>query len=186
MKREYKILLLASLLANFGANLIGPFYAVFVQDIGGSILDIGYTISIFSIAAGVLIIGVGKLSDKINRELITVIGYYLFALGSLGYLVISTPNQLFILQIVFALGTACLAAPLKALFARFIQKGEEGLQWGLEDGGSYIVVGVAVFIGTLVVNYFGFTVLFLSMFVIQSLAAIIQTRFYIRNYYNYK
>ena len=178
MKKGYKILLSASLLANFGDNLIGPFYAVFVERIGGSILDIGYTVAVFSFASGLLIIAIGKISDILNKELITSFGYLMFALGSLGYLLITNPLQLFILQIIFALGAACLAAPLSALFARFVQKGKEGLQWGLSGGGTYIAVGLAVTIGTLIVNYFGFTVLFLTMFVIQMAAVMIQLNLY--------
>lgn len=178
MRKEYKILLIASLLANFGDNLIGPFYAVFVGRIGGSLLDIGYTASVFGFATGISIMVVGKISDKINKELVTVFGYVFYALGSIGYLVISTPWQLFILQVVFALGTACLAAPLVALFSKFIQKGKEGAQWGLEGGSSFIAVGVSVLVGTWVVNYFGFQTLFLIMFGIQVLAVLVQTKLY--------
>jgi len=178
MNNGYKILLSSTLLANFGDNLIGPFYAVFVQKIGGSILDMGYSITVFSICAGILMIIVGKISDKLNKELVSILGYSLYALGSILYLVISSPWQLFVLQIVFAVGTACLAAPLSALFAKYIQKGKEGLQWGLEGGGSRIVVGIAVFVGTFIVSQWGFRILFLLMFIIQITAALIQTKLY--------
>lgn len=178
MNNTYKILLSATLLANFGDNLIGPFYAVFVEKIGGSILDMGYSITVFSICTGILMIIIGKISDKINKELITIAGYALYALGSILYLVISNPWQLFVLQVVFALGTACLSAPLTALFAKYIQKGKEGMQWGLEGGGSYIVVGISVFIGTLIVNQWGFKPLFLTMFLVQISATLVQTRLY--------
>jgi MFS family permease len=176
MNNAYKTLLSATLLVNFGDNLIGPFYAVFVERIGGSILDLGYSVTVFSICTGILMIIIGKLSDKLNKELITVVGYALYALGSILYLIISSPWQLFGLQIIFAFGTACLSAPLTVLFAKYIQKGKEGMQWGLEGGGSYIVVGVAVFVGTFIVNHWGFKVLFLTMFTIQVVATIIQAR----------
>ncbi len=178
MKKTYKILLTASLLANFADNLIGPFYAVFVERIGGSILDIGFTVTVFGICTGVLMIIIGKLSDRLNKELITVFGYGFYALGSLLYLFISSPLQLFGLQVIFALGTACLAAPLTALFARYIQKGKEGAQWGLEGGGAYIAVGIASFIGTLIISQFGFKALFITMFIIQISATLIQMRLY--------
>ena len=178
MNNVYKTLLAATLLANFGDNLIGPFYAVFVEQIGGSILDMGYSITVFGICTGILMIIIGKLSDQINKELITIIGYLLYAIGSLFYLLISSPWQLFVLQIIFAVGTACLSAPLTALFAKHIQKGKEGLQWGIEGGGSFIVVGIAVFVGTLIVDQWGFRILFLSMFAMQMMAVIVQTRLY--------
>lgn len=176
MNKGYKLLLSASILANFGDNLIGPFYAVFVQKIGGSILDIGFTVTVFAICTGVLMILVGKISDRLNKELVAVVGYGCFALGSLGYLIISQPWQLFILQILFAIGTACLSAPITALFAKYIQKDKEGEQWGFESGGSYIAVGVASFCGSLIVNAWGFTALFLAMFVIQACATMVQAR----------
>lgn len=179
MNKIYKLLLTTSLLANFGDNLIGPFYAVFVEQIGGSILDIGYSVTVFSICAGILMILVGKVSDKVSKEIITIFGYLFYALGSLLYLTISTPWQLFALQVVFAFGTACLSAPLTALFAKYITKGKEGLQWGLEGGGSYIVVGIAVFIGTIIVNQWGFATLFITMFIIQMTAVLIQTKLYL-------
>ena len=94
------------------------------------------------------------------------------------YIFISRPWQLFVLQIVFAFGTACLSAPLTALFARYITKSKEGLQWGLEGGGSYIVVGIAVFIGTFIVHQWGFKILFLTMFAVQIMAVLTQTKLY--------
>lgn len=178
MNYGYKILLSASLLANFGDSLLGPFYAVFVEKIGGSILDIGFTVTIFGICTGILMIIIGKISDKYNKELITILGRGFFALGSLLYLIISSPWQLFILQIIFAVGTACLSAPLVALFAKHIQKQKEGEQWGLEGGGSFIAFGIASFVGTLIVNQWGFKILFIAMFIIQISATLLQSKLY--------
>lgn len=179
MNKTYKILLIVSLLASFGDNLIGPFYAVYVENIGGTVLDIGFTATVFGISTGIMMIVIGKLSDQLNKELITVVGYASYALGSFLYLIISSPWQLFGLQVVFAFGTACLAAPLTALFAEYIQKGKEGEQWGFEGGGPFLAAGIATFIGTLIVNQWGFKVLFLSMFLIQIIATITQSKLYL-------
>jgi len=176
MRTEYKVLFAASLLANFGDNLIGPFYAVFVERIGGTILQIGYTAAVFSFASGLLVVAVGRVSDILRKETISVLGYGLYALGSLGYLVISRPWQLFALQIIFALGTACLMGPLSALFARYIESDRTGFQWGLQSGGDKVVVGLAVLMGTVVVCFCGFRPLFLLMFAIQVVALIVQAR----------
>lgn len=186
MTRGYKILLTASLLTNFGDNLIGPFYAVYVKDIGGSILDIGFTVTVFSMCTGLLMIIVGKLSDKLNKELITIFGYGFYALGSFLYLLVASPWQLFGLQVIFAIGTACLSAPLTALFAKHIQKGQEGAQWGMEGGGAFFAVGLASLAGTLIVDQFGFNILFATMFVIQLCATLIQSQIYLVSIKNKK
>jgi MFS family permease len=97
----YIYLLGASLLANFADSLFGPLYAVYVQNIGGGVLDIGNSIAIYSITTGVLIIMFGKISDFLSKELLIVFG---FALGAVGntflscnrdtYATLPSPNSL--------------------------------------------------------------------------------------------
>ncbi|MDQ5954831.1 MAG: hypothetical protein QG583_759 [Patescibacteria group bacterium] len=174
MNKGYKILLIASLISGFADNLVGSFYAVFVRGIGGDVLDIGYSVTLYSILTGVLIIWIGKLSDRINSAKITTLGFVLFAIGSFGYIFISAPYQLFILQVIFAIGTACLSAPLSALFAKYINKENAGLQWALDSGGQKIITGVSVFVGTFIISSFGFKILFLVMGTLQLLSALIQ------------
>lgn len=178
MKKGYKILLTASLLATFADSLFGPFYAVYVEQIGGDIMDIGHTIAVFGIATGFLMILMGKISDRLNKELIIIFGYFLYTVGTLGYIMISSPWQLFALQIVFALGTACLSGPWAALFAKFVQKGKEGEQWGIGSGGQHIIFGVGIFVGTAMIGWWGFDVLFLCMAALMLAATIVQARLY--------
>jgi MFS family permease len=179
MRKEYKVLLAISLLVNIGDNLIGPFYAIYIQKVGIGLADLGYAGVIFNATIGLLMIAIGKLSDKLNKELITVAGYYLFALGTLGYMIISRSWHLFLLQVIFALAAACLSAPLTALFAKYIDKKEEGLEWGLNSGGQRIAVAMAVLAGTLIVTKLGFTTLFITMFCVQITAAACQTWFFL-------
>lgn len=174
MRTKYKILLIAGFLCNFAENLMGPFYAVFVQKIGGDILTIGYSTTFSMIATGLLIVAVGKLSDRWSKEWITIVGYSFFALSALGYIFISHTWQLFILQILSALGTACLASPLQVLTAHNVDKKEEGLQWALGGGGNKIIIGLAVLSGTFLVKYFGFTILFITILAFDLMAVFIQ------------
>lgn len=178
MRREYKILLTGTLLLTFGGNLIGPFYVIFASGIGASIVVIGYAQTLFSVLAGILIILVGKISDRLNKQVIALVGYILSAFGILGYLFITAPWHLFIVEIIFAFSSACLAAPLTSLFAKYIQKKSEGFQWGLENGGALIVVGAAVFIGTFIIKLWGFKVLFLVMLLIHLIAILVQLQVY--------
>lgn len=179
MRKEYKMLMSMTLLVNIGCNLIGPFYAIYIQKVGISLADMGFASAVFNVTIGLLIIAIGKLSDKLNKEIVTVVGYYLYAFGTLGYMLISRSWHLYLLQVVFAFAAACLAAPLTALFSRYIEKKEEGMQWGLNDGVSRIGVALAVVAGTLIVTRLGFTTLFIIMFGIQMAAAAGQTWFYL-------
>lgn len=136
----------------------------------------GYSATLYSVAVGVFIILVGRVSDRLNKKWITVFGLFLAAVGNFGYLFISHPYQLFILQIIFAVSGACLAAPFSTLFTKYIQKEKEGFQWALEGGGTRIIIGLSVLMGTFIVHYSGFSTLFILMGTLSLAAAGIQMR----------
>jgi MFS family permease len=172
----YFYLLASSLIANFADSLFGPLYAVYVQNIGGDILDVGNTMALYSIMTGILIILFGKLSDHGRKELYATMGFALSAVGTLGYVIIATPLQLYFLQIVFAISTALLSAPFSALFAEHIEKSKAGLLWALEGGGSKIIFGIGLLLGTFITYRFGFVTVFVIVFLFQTCATLILAR----------
>ena len=174
MKNRYKILLIAGFICNFAENLIGPFYAVYVQKIGGDVLTIGFSTTLYMIVSGILIIIFGKISDLWNKEWLTIIGYSIFAISSVLFIFVTHPWQLFALQMVSAVGSACLTSPLSTLMAHSVSRKSEGLQWALNGGGNKIIIGLSVIIGTFIVKYFGFTILFIVNFVLDAIAVFVQ------------
>lgn len=179
MSTAYKLLLFSSLVATFADSLFGPLYAIYVEGIGGGLLDVGNTIALYSVVTGVFIIVIGKISDRTNKMLLTTAGFALSALGTLAYLIIRTPSELYALQVVFALSTALLSAPLSALFAQHITKGREGFLWALEGGGGKVLFGVGVAIGTFTAHAFGFIAVFLIIACLQACAAISQAALFL-------
>ena len=71
MKRDPKILLKASLLGFFALGLLTPIYAIFVQNIGGDILDAGIAYALFSISMESLLLRVS--SESLILEMTPVI-----------------------------------------------------------------------------------------------------------------
>lgn len=181
MSTPYKFLLFSSLIATFADSLFGPLYAIYVQGIGGDLLDVGNSIAVYSIATGVLIIVTGKISDKINKALLTTAGFTISAFATLAYLVIKTPVELYILQLVFALSTALLSAPFSALFAQHIKEEQAGLMWAFDAGGGKILTGIGISIGTFITHAFGFVAVFFAIFFLQACAAISQVVLYVKS-----
>lgn len=175
----YIYLLLASLIANFADSLFGPLYAVYVENIGGGILDVGNSIALYTISTGVLIIVFGKVSDYMSKELLATLGFALGSVGTLCYLIIQTPAQLYALQMLFAISTALLSAPLTALFARHINIEKSGLMWALEGGGGKIFAGLGLLLGTYITYKFGFTKTFLIIFALQICATLFQFKVFL-------
>jgi len=164
MKKELKILLFLSAIVNLAGGMLGPIYAVFVEQIGGNILTAGWAIALFSIATGVFIILLGKWEDRFrNKEALVVAGYSLNVVGFIGYLFITHPMQLFLIQIIFALAEAIVTPAFDGLYSSLLDRGRFASEWGMWEGTYYIVTAVAAFIGSGIAYLFGFGALFVFM-----------------------
>ena len=100
MKNILKILLWSSFLINLSAGLLGPIYAIFVENIGGNLLTAGSAYATFSISSGILIYFLGKWEDKLkHQERILLLGRFLTILRTAGYLLVQSPIHLFGVQL---------------------------------------------------------------------------------------
>ncbi|MBW3022851.1 MFS transporter [Candidatus Woesearchaeota archaeon] len=175
LNRKIKVLLYGSNLWYFGEGMLGPLFAVFTERVGGSILDIAWAWATYLLVTGLLVIVIGKVSDhKLSKEKLLVFGYVLNTLFTFGYLLVSSPVHLFIIQAGLGVAVALAAPTWNSLYAKYEDKKEAGYEWGLAIGESQIVMGVALVIGGLIVNYFSFKLLFITMGCIQVVATVYQ------------
>lgn len=173
--RTEHLLLWGSNLWFFGEGLLGPLFAVFAQKIGGDLLEITWAWALYLLIAGVVKILVGKLSDgPVQKERLMVLGYALNALFTFSYLFVRTPNQLFLVQIGLGLAVALATPTWEALYALHQNKKKAGITWGLASGEANIAGAVAIMIGGYLVEQYSFSVLFLLMGTVQTLATVYQ------------
>ena len=173
MDKIIKILMITSIFSYVAFGLFGPIYAIYVQEIGGSILEASGAMGIFAIVVGVVTIFLGKIGDdKHLKKKLIVIGYFLGAISTLGYYFVRNPLQLFIVQIFLGLAEALINPNWDALFSKHVKKDKEATEWGIWEGSKQIAVGIASITGGIVVVIFGFKTLILIMFLFESLAAI--------------
>jgi len=86
MHKQLKLFLIANSLFLLAAGMLGPLYALFVKDIGGDILVVGASWSIFMIVSGLGIFLMGRIQDNIKKDKsFIIVGYGLMSLGFLGY-----------------------------------------------------------------------------------------------------
>jgi len=173
INKAIRSLLVSSALWYLGESMLGPFFAVFAQKIGGSILDISGAWTVYLIVTGILVIIVGKISDTlISKERLLIAGYFLNCIFTFAYIFIKSPFELFIVQAGLGVSAALATPTWSALFARHESKKNDGFDWGLAGGSTYLVNAVAVFTGGIIINYFSFNVLFFTMGVVQVVSAI--------------
>lgn len=177
LNRRAKSLLYGGNLWYFGEGMLGPLFAIFTERVGGSILEISWAWATYLIMAGLLFIVFGKITDvHDNKEKMMVFGYALNAFFTFGYLFVSSPWHLFIVQAGLGIAAAMATPSWDALYAKHEDKKHSGLQWGLAGGMAQIITGMAVIIGGYIVLYGSFTLLFITMGTIQVIAAIYQAK----------
>lgn len=149
-------------IAAFG--LLGPIYAIFVQKIGGDILDAGLAFAVYSITLGVIAYFVGRLGDRIKNQInLMVIGHILLSIGFFSYLVIKNPVQFMFAQFILGAGAAISDPIYDALFSANLDKGKQYSEWADWESLDFILTGVAAIIGSSIAEFFGFRILFIIM-----------------------
>ena len=74
--KALRILLWTNALILMAGAMFGPIYAIFVEKIGGDLMDASIAWSIFALAAGITTFISGHFSDKMKEsELLVVAGY---------------------------------------------------------------------------------------------------------------
>lgn len=171
LDKNIKILLYSSNIWYLGEGMFAPIFGLFTQKIGGSILDISGIWAAYLIATGVFTIAVGKLSDRnISKAKLMIFGYVLNTLFTFCYLFASSQLSLFVVQVGLGIASALATPTWNALYAQYEDKKKAGFIWGMADGQSKVVTGLAVVIGGAIVNWLSFNVLFITMGIIQIFA----------------
>jgi MFS family permease len=168
MKRGLKVLLFADAFAGLALGMIGPIYAIFVENIGGDILDASWAYFAYMFTAGFVMYLISKWEDGAkHKEKLVVLGYLLTSLGCLSYIFVYNQMTLLFTQIILGLSMAVLSPAFDSVYSHYVIKNEEASDWGIWEAMSYIVTAIAAIIGGYVADFYGFKTLFVIMFIIS-------------------
>lgn len=174
-----KLLLLTDAFFLLSGGLLGPIYALYVQKIGGDLLDASSTFAIFMMTAGIVVFLLGMWEDKAKHQKKFVIaGYGIAMIGSLGYLFVTSTVGLFVVQAVLGFAVALKNPAYDALFSGSPK--HLTLAWGEWEAINYFALGIGAFAGGVIATQFGFQVLLICLFtlsVFAFLASLLLLRF---------
>ncbi len=172
-----KILILSDLVLLFGWGLISPILAIFItqQIKGGDVKLAGMAIGIYWLAKSIIQIPIARYLDKRKGEkddyYFMIFGIILTSLVPLGYIFATLPWHVYLLQLIHSLGMGMNIPAWGGIFIRHTDKGKEALSWGLESSSIGIGAGIAGILGGIVAKSFGFTPLFIGVFVLGIISA---------------
>ena len=164
LNKPLRILLATNGIVLVASALMGPIYALFVEKVGGDLLDASLTGAAFSLAAGITTLFAGKYSDKVKEnELVVVLGYVIIGIGFLLYALVDSILFLLIVQIIIGFGEALYSPSFDALYSKHLHNGKAGVQWGAWEAMNYFMIALGAILGGLIINFFGFTSAFIFM-----------------------
>jgi len=165
MKRALKILLYADGLVLFGFGLLAPIYAIFVENIGGNVLDAGITYAIYLFVLGFFTYFISRWENHSKyKEKLLSFSYLLFCFAAVGYFLIVNRYHLFLVQILIGIAEAFNSPVYDGLYSKFLDKGKFVTEWGLYASMRSFVTGLAAIAGAAIAFYFNFKLLFIVMF----------------------
>ena len=168
LNRSLRILTTTNAILIFIMGLFLPFYAVFVQKIGGSIAFAGFSWGLFQIVSGVLIFVMSSWEVRVKqKELLVALGYFLRGLVFLSYAFMGSVTQLIFTQIAWGVAAAISMPAFDSAYAEHTSKSGSIAQWGNWEGIAAVSAGVAALLGGVFIESLGFTPVFISMAIIS-------------------
>jgi len=164
MNKLRKILLISDAFYILSGALMAPIYALYVEKVGGDLLDASTTFALFMLTAGIVIYALGLWEDKSkHKRKFVVLGYGLGVLGTLGYLFVNSIYFLFLVQIILGLSAAFKDPAYDELFSKVSER-HLAFFWGEWEALDYFSLGVGALFGGIIVTEFGFQALLFIMF----------------------
>jgi len=137
----------------FGWALLTPLYALYATHLGGTPQEVTLTWSFYSLLAGILIMLLGWLEDRLpNKHYLLRAGYIV---ETAGLVVLYMAHDLRLLLAglgIYAIGMGIVTPIWKLLYAKRAHKGKEATEWGIFHGvNTLLISGAAASSGVLYV-----------------------------------
>ena len=164
LNKALKILLITNSFTLLAGAMLGPIYALFVEEVGGDLLDASFAGGAYALAAGITVYLSGKYADKIRRdEIIIIVGYSIMGLGFLSYIIVDSIWLLLIAQVVVGLGEAVYSPAFDKLYSKHLDAHREATEWGSWESVYYFATAIGAVVGGVFATLFGFKILFVIM-----------------------
>ncbi len=140
LNSQLRLYLLVAFLFTLG-NSSNSFLLLRASEAGFSSTDVILLYFIFSITASIFSIPFGKLSDRVGRKNVLIIGYLMFAAVYAVFAIASDKALIVIAFFLYGVYTAVISGAEKAFIAEISPEGLKGTMLGLHSA----LVGIALF-----------------------------------------
>ncbi len=174
LNRPLRTLITINVLFTFVVGIFAPFYAVFVvEELGGELAFAGMSWGVFTIISGVLMLLFIKWELRVReQELLLALGYLIRSVVFVSYAFMDSLPQLLLTQVLWGIAAAIGVPAFASLYSEHTSREHSIGEWGGLEGVTAIASGLAALIGGLIIESFGFQIVFFLMAGISFLLAL--------------
>lgn len=150
-------------------GFISPVFAIFLTNkiIGGTLIVVGISEAIYLASKSIFQIPFSILLDKTEGERIDFwflfVGSLIMSCSLFLYLFVSLPWHIYLISLVYGLGSALSDSSWNGLFTRNIVRDRESFAWSFSSTMVDLGEAGAAVIGAIIAQFLGFNQLFLIM-----------------------
>lgn len=165
LNESLRILIVTNTTMIFVLGMFAPFYAVFVKKIGGGIAFAGFSWALVFIVSGLLMLVFTNWQVKVKeQELMLALGYIIRGAVFLSYAFMASIPQLILTQVVWGIAMAIGMPAFDAIYSSHTSKDNTSVvQWSQWEGLSALATGVASLVGGIIIQSFGYMIVFTAM-----------------------
>lgn len=166
ISRVIRQFILADLALLSAWGLILPIFAIFIIErvAGATIITVGISAAVYWITKAIVQVPVAILLDKTPSEkddyIVLTSGLVLIGFSALAFILIKEVWQLYLVQVIHAVGFGMYHPGWSGIFSRHLDKNHEALDWSLDNATMSIAAGVTGLISGFLVIWFGFSTVF--------------------------
>lgn len=165
---------IANSLTNFGWGLIGPFYYLYVSQLGGGSLEqFGIAFGIMYFASALASLIAGKYSDKLGRKPFLISTSLMYAIIIYSYTLINSTIQLYIVQALIGIIGSVEHTVNTSFLGDITKKSRRGFQIGVFNSLVEMFSGVAIIAGGFLIGAAGFKIIFYIVSILIAAGSVI-------------
>ncbi|KKW45176.1 MAG: hypothetical protein UY96_C0030G0005 [Parcubacteria group bacterium GW2011_GWB1_56_8] len=152
--RVVKYFILADLALLAGWGLVDPVFSVFIigKVEGATLVSVGTAAAIYWFLKSILQL---PLANAL------ILGLFIASLSAFGFAFVRSLWQLYFFQVFHSLGFALYAASWPAIFSRHLDRDRVSFDWALDSTAVGVSAGASGFLGGVIAQNFGFSVVFI-------------------------
>src|SRR3989344_5233858 len=165
--RVVKYFILADLALLAGWGLVDPVFSVFIigKVEGATLVSVGTAAAIYWFLKSSLRLPLANFLDRRTGEkddfYALILGLFIASLSAFGFAFVRSLWQLYFFQVFHSLGFALYAASWPAIFSRHLDRDRVSFDWALDSPAVGVSAGASGFLGGVIAQNFGFSVVFI-------------------------